>query len=155
MKRAVLAWLMILVSMVLIDRTDAHAQKSKTKGERVMWTADEMKWDTLKSAPPGSGVMDCVLWGNLDKGPFGVLIKFPPGFTTPLHYHSSTLKAVVLKGAYIYVPEKGEEKRLGAGSYFTYPAGDRHSTHSAEDSETIFFVEGSGKFDVVPIEAKK
>src|SRR5256886_8436444 len=53
----------------------------------------------------------------------------------PLHYHSSTFRAVVIKGAYIYVPETGEEKRLGAGSYFSYPALDRHSTRGAERSE--------------------
>ncbi len=155
MKKVLLSSLVVLMGLLLLGSANAPAQKMKGKGEKVMWTADEIKWDTLKNAPPGSGVMGCVLWGNPDKGPFGMFIKFPPGFSNALHYHSSALRVVVLKGAYIYVPEKGEEKSLGAGSYFTYPAGDRHSTKGAADSETIFFVTSTGKFDVVPVEAGK
>jgi len=155
MKRAQLFSAIALIGLLLAGPGSAIAQKKKMKDGRVLWAAEDIKWDTLKGSPPGAGVMGAVLWGNMEKGPFGALIKFPSGFKHPLHYHSSTLRAVVIKGAYIYGPENGEEKRLGAGSYFSYPALDRHSTRGAEDSETIFFVESSGKFDVVPIEEKK
>ena len=154
MKRVLLFSAIVLIGLLLAIPGGAVAQKKMKEG-RVLWAAEDIKWDTLKGSPPGAGVMSALLWGNMEKGPFGALIKFPPGFKHPLHYHSSTLRAVVLKGAYIYVPEIGVEKRLGPGSYFTYPALDRHSTRGAEDSETIFFVESSGKFDVMPIEEKK
>ena len=155
MKRVLLLSLTVLIGLILVSPVNAPAQKKKMKQERVLWAGEDIKWDSLKGSPPGSGVMGAVLWGSLEKGPFGALIKFPPGFTMPLHYHSSGFKAVVIKGAYIYAPEGGEEKRLGPGSYFSYPALDRHATKGAEDSETIFFVESSGKFDVVPVEEKK
>ncbi len=128
--------------------------KGKAKKEPVVISAEDVKWEPLKAAPPGTGVMTSVLWGNPDKGPFGIFIKFPPGYKNPLHFHNSDLKIVVVKGAYIYVPEMGEETRLGPGSYLFEPAKDHHATRGAEDSETIFYVEGPGKFDRVPIEGK-
>ena len=154
MKRFTSVTALILLGIFFVSAPNALAQKMKKKDKTLM-AAEDVKWEILKAAPPGSGVMCSVLWGNLEKGPFGAFIKFPAGFKMPLHYHSSTLKAVVVKGAYVYIPEKGEEKRMGQGSYFTYPALDRHATGSAEDSETILFVQGSGKFDAVPIEEKK
>ena len=155
MKGLLLFSVIVLIALLVASPANVLAQKKMAKGGHVAMTPEDLKWDTLKGAPPGSGVMSAALWGNPEKGPFGMFIKFPPGFTMPLHYHSSAFKAVVVKGAYIYVPEKGEEKRLGPGSYFSYPAKDRHSTKSAEDSETIFYVEGTGKFDAIPIEAGK
>lgn len=154
MKRYVSFFALALVGFIFIGTHNVLAQK-KMKKEKVLWAAEDLKWEPLKGAPPGSGVMGAVLWGNLEKGPFGILNKFPAGFKTPLHYHSSDLKAVIIKGAYIYVSESGEEKRLGPGSYFFEPAKDQHETRGAEDSETIFYVEGSGKFDIIPVEMKE
>src|ERR1041385_3689239 len=155
MKRFTTPVALVLVGLIFVAVPNALAQKKMMmKTNKVLWGAEDIKWDSLKGAPPGSGVMSALLWGNMDTGPFGAFIKFPPGFKNPLHYHSSAFKAVVLKGAYIYVPEKGEEKRLGPGSYFSYPAMDHHSTRGAEDSETVFYVESNGRFDVVPVEEK-
>jgi hypothetical protein len=154
MRRFIALCTLALAGLIFMNIHNAFAQKMMKK-DKVLWAAEDIKWEPLKGSPPGSGVMTALLWGNMEKGPFGAFIKFPPGSKTPLHYHSSAFKAVVIKGAYIYDPENGEEKRLGPGSYFSYPAKDRHATNGAEDSETIFFVEGSGKFDIVPIEEKK
>lgn len=153
MKKVLTPIVLILVALFFVVVTSAQAQK-KMKKEKVLMAAEDIKWEPLKGAPPGSGIMGALLWGNLEKGPFGILNKFPAGFKTPLHYHSSDLKAVIIKGAYIYVSESGEEKILGPGSYFFEPAKDKHETRGAEDSETIFYVEGTGKFDVVPVETK-
>jgi quercetin dioxygenase-like cupin family protein len=155
MKGPLLLFVVVLIGLFLAGPASALAQKKTPMGGHVALSADDLKWDSLKGAPPGSGVMSALLWGNPEKGPFGMFVKFPAGFKMPLHYHSSALKAVVVKGAYIYVPEKGEEKVLGPGSYYSYPAKDRHATKSAEDSETILYVEGTGKFDAIPIEAGK
>ena len=151
MKRLSLYIIPVVVGLIFFGTIEASAQK-KMKKTAVLWAAEDIKWDSLKGSPPGSGVMGAVLWGSLEKGPFGAFVKFPPGYKMPLHYHSSAFKAVVIKGAYIYTPEGGEEKRLGPGSYFSYPAKDRHMTSSAEDSESIIFVESSGKFDLMPVE---
>ena len=153
MKRFISLLALVLVGLMLFCASETRAQK-KMKKEAIVWPAEDIKWDSLKGAPPGSGVMGAVLWGNLEKGPFGVLTKFPAGSKFPLHHHTSDLKLIVIKGAYIYVSENGTEKRCGPGSYLFEPGGDRHATRGAEDSETIFYTEGNKKFDVVPEKMK-
>ena len=71
------------------------------------------------------GVKKKILWGNHDKGPYGAFTKFDPGLTNPLHTHTNEVRIVVLKGAYIYKPQNGNERRVGVGSYFSIPGGDR------------------------------
>jgi hypothetical protein len=60
------------------------------------------------------------------------------------------MKMVVVKGGYTY---KG--KKYGPGSYLFIPGGDMHESGGVADSETIFFIEQPGKFDLVPAEPSK
>lgn len=92
--------------------------------------------------------MISTIWGDPYSGPFAAFVKFPAGLSAPLHYHSSDAKLVVIKGAYVYTPEGGTKQRFGPGSFASYPGGDRHSTNGDENSETIFFIEQPGKFDL-------
>jgi quercetin dioxygenase-like cupin family protein len=50
---------------------------------------------------------------------------------------------VVIKGAYTF-----NGKKYGPGSYVYVPAGVQHESGGVEDSESIFFIEQSGKFDL-------
>ena len=145
MKKVSTSLALVLIGLMTIGVTNTWAQK-KMKKEPVLWAAEDIKWVQLKGAVPG--VMSATLWGNQEKSPYGGLIKFPAGFEAPLHYHTSDIKIIVIKGAYIYTPEGGTRKRFGPGSYVSYPGGDRHTTHGAEDSETVFFIEQPGKFDI-------
>jgi quercetin dioxygenase-like cupin family protein len=83
------------------------------------------------------------VWGDNTKGAYGGLTKFPAGFKTPLHSHTYTTKIVVIKGAYTY-----NGKKYGPGSYVSVPAGVKHESAGVADSESIFFIEQSGKFDL-------
>src|SRR3954469_25179232 len=58
------------------------------------------------------GVKKKILWGNHDVGPYGAFTKFDPGLTNPLHSHTNDVRIVVLKGAYIYKPQNGNERRV-------------------------------------------
>ncbi len=144
MKRLSLYIVLVLVGLVFLGATEASAQK-KMKKEAVLWVAEDLKWQPLAGGPPG--VMSVMLWGDNTKGAYGGFTKFPAGFKAPLHYHTNDMKIVVIKGAYTY---KG--KKYGAGSYLSIPGGDKHESGGVEDSETIFLIEQSGKFDLVPVE---
>ncbi len=151
MKKLSLSLAIVLIGLILLGATETFAQK-KMKKQSVMWAAEDIKWAPLQGAPPG--VMNAALWGDNTKGAYGGLTKFPAGFKAPLHYHTNAIRIIVIKGAYIYTPEGGTEKRFGPGSYVYYPGRDRHTTRGAEDSETIFFIEQPGKFDINMIEEK-
>ena len=115
----------------------------------------DVKWMDLdpKGAP---GVQIADLWGDHTKGAYGAFIKFPAGFSTPLHTHTNTMKVVILSGTFIHGPEGKPEVRLGAGSYFLQPGGNyRHTTACDKASECVFFAESAGKFDLKPVVAGK
>ncbi len=135
---------LVLAGLVFLTATEASAQK-KMKKEAVLWAAEDLKWEQLAGAPPG--IMSAKLRGDNTKGAYSGFTKFPAGFKAPLHFHTNDMKIVVIKGAYTY---KG--KKYGAGSYLSIPGGDKHESGGVEDSETIFFIEQSGKFDLVPVE---
>jgi hypothetical protein len=112
-----------------------------------LWSAEKAKWEPLKDSAPG--IMISTVWGDpYSGGPFGAFVKFPPKLDVPLHTHGSDMKIIVLKGAYVYTPEHGTKERFGAGSFISYAAGDRHSTNSDENSESLFYLEQTGKFDL-------
>lgn len=145
MKRFSSYIILVLAGLVLLGTTGASAQK-KMKKEAVLWSAEDLKWEQLAGAPPG--IMSVTLWGDLTKGAYGGFTKFPAGFKAPLHYHTNTTKIIIIKGAYTY-----NGKQYGPGSYVSVPGGLKHESGGITDSETIFFIEQPGKFDLVPVEA--
>jgi hypothetical protein len=139
--------LLVLVGLIFLGVANTLAQK-KMKKEAILWAAEDLKWEPLAGAPPG--IMSVKLWGDNTTGAYGGLTKFPAGFKAPLHTHTYATKIVVMKGAYTY-----NGKKYGPGSYVSVPAGLQHESGGVEDSESIFFIEQSGKFDIKLVEPKK
>jgi anti-sigma factor ChrR (cupin superfamily) len=125
--------------------TDAQAQKKANEGATLL-SADDLKWEPMPGGPPG--VMSATLWGDQTKGAYAGFTKFPAGFKAPLHFHTNATKMVVIKGAYTY-----NGKKYGPGSYVSVPGGLKHESGGLADSETIFFIEQSGKFDINMVES--
>ena len=50
------------------------------------------------------------LSGDPEKGAYQAFTKFAPGVNNALHTHANDVTIVVLKGAYLYKPEMGEEE---------------------------------------------
>ena len=151
MKKLSLYVVLAFVGLILFGAMEASAQE-KMMNAPVIWPAADLKWVEV---PNTGGVMEAVLWGDPDKGAYGALNKFPAGAKFPLHYHTNSMKVVLISGTWLYTPEGGKESRLGPGSYLSYGAKDRHASGAAEGSECVFFLEQPGKFDMVPIEAPK
>jgi len=140
MKRTLSFIALVLVGLMLIGATQASAQK-KMKKEALLCAAEDLKWEAMPGGPPG--VMIAPLWGDQTKGAYAGFTKFPAGFKTPLHYHTNDIKMVVVQGAYTY-----NGKKYGPGSYVFIPGGSKHESGGVVESESIFFTEQSGPFDL-------
>jgi quercetin dioxygenase-like cupin family protein len=101
------------------------------------------------------GVKKKILWGNYDAGPYGAFTKFDPGLTNPLHTHTNEVRIVVLRGAYIYKPQNGNERRVGVGSYMSIPAGVVHVSGGDPKEGGLFYEESPGKFDLKVVDQSK
>ena len=104
--------------------------------------------DKAEYKPVIPGVSRAVLTGDPEKGAYRAFTKFDPGVMHGLHTHPFDVDIVVLKGTYVYKPEKGEEHRVGPGGFLHFPAGDRHVSGADAKDGALFFEESSGKFGV-------
>lgn len=96
---------------------------------------------------PGIKIAD--LWGDHTKSAYGAFLKFPAGFMSPLHTHTSAIRAIVLSGTYTQTPEGKPEVRLGPGSYMLQPGGSyKHISGCDKASECLLFIESDGMFDL-------
>jgi hypothetical protein len=96
------------------------------------------------------GVSKAVLWGDDAKGPYGAFTRFKPGHKNSLHSHSSDIRLVVLKGAYLFGTDKGE-KRVGPHGYLFIPGGTKHTSAADEKEGVLFYEESQGKFDLIEL----
>jgi quercetin dioxygenase-like cupin family protein len=133
-----------LATAALGDEATKSAKKMKAP---VTKTAADMVWADM----PVKGVQSAPLWGDMSKGAYGALIKFPAGTLVPLHSHSSELKLVVISGTLYTGADAASAKDLGPGSYGLQPAGWKHITGCRPGADCLFFTEGSGKFDLKPV----
>ena len=122
------------------------ASTSKTRKSVVYVAADSAKF---KPTPTG-GVSMAALWGDVNKGAHGTFTKFEPGFDAGMHTHPSDVWIVVIKGAYLYKDDAGE-KRVGPGDFLRVPGGHKHWSGGDKKEGALFYEEGSGKFDTIPV----
>lgn len=142
--------LAVLGSIVLAATVSAQTAKAP-----VFVPAADLKWVPLDPAA-APGVMTADVAGDHTKGPFQGFTKFPAGFMAPLHTHTSDFKIVVISGTFLQAPEGKPQVRLGPGSYLFQPGGSyKHTTGCDKASECVVYIDGAGKFDLIPVAAAK
>jgi len=120
--------------------------------DKTMTTYDDLQFGPLAE---GSPVQVALLWGNPETGPAAVMVKFPEGYHEPWHAHSSTYRAVVVKGEFrSRSPEGGAESErvFGPGSHLVQPGGVTHAEVNAGRGESVALVYFEGPIDFVPKE---
>lgn len=140
----------LLFSSAVLTAGDAP-KGAKARADVIM-PADSLKWED----GPAPGTHVAKLWGDWMKGgPYGVLVKFDAGVMHQMHWHTQTLKVVVLSGTFIHHADGGEEVKLGPGSYLLQLGGKHHSSGASADGPCEFFMTSQDKFDMHMVEAKK
>lgn len=112
------------------------AANNAVTGEQVkkgiFTSADQVVFDDII---PGI-VAFATVSGDREKGAHGTFVRIPAGEATPLHTHGAGYQAVVIQGNFEnpIVGNKSSDVTLGAGSYYSVPAGAKHITRCAADS---------------------
>ena len=106
--------------------------------------------DTLSDL--SCGILDQVVGVFLKTAAFAgyVFSRFAPGFDAGVHSHTSDLRIVVIKGAYLYRAD-GKETRVGPGDFLFIPGGTKHWSGGDAKDGALFYQDGLGKFDIVPV----
>ena len=135
-----------LVLVGILTAAMAQDTKGPQKNEVKFVCAEEAKF---KEMAPGAS--RCPISGDAEKGAYRAFTKFPPAASFALHTHPNDIDIVVVKGAYVYKPEKGEERRVGPGCYLHIPAGDRHVSGGDPKDGALFYEESQSKFGLAYI----
>lgn len=114
------------------------------KGGASVTAAADRQWKEM-GIP---GVVAAPVSGDMDKGPSRFFLKYPKGFVTPPHHHSTDHYATVISGT-ITLTAGGKEHRLGPGSYFALTGKASHVAKVEGNEEAVFFIQADGPWDVV------
>ena len=107
---------------------------------------EDLKWFATGIGP----IQAAIAYGDMTKGPYGIFLKFPGGFKTPLHQHSSEYRAVVVAGT-IVNSEVGEaDITMQPGSYWYQRGNISHVTQCVSSDGCTVFLMQPGKFDFLP-----
>ena len=124
----------------------------RQKGSRAADPGGAIEWVDVPDAPPGVQVANVT--SDVTKGAYAAFVKLPAGMMHPLHTHTNEAKAVLISGTFSVTPEGGVEKRLGPGSYFSIPGGQKHLSGCLAGAPCVIFQTGTAKFDMKPVPEK-
>lgn len=99
------------------------------------------------------GIQTTTLWGDPTKpGPYVIEIRVPPNTRIQSHTHRDDRTAVVVSGRWYFgygaMAREASTKELGAGSFYTEPAGLAHFALTKAESATVY-ISGNGPTDTV------
>ena len=126
----------------------APAKKPVVKKEAVLVAAGDLKW---VDNPELKGAQQAVVTGDPTKGAYDAFQKWPGGFESPQHTHTSDIEAVIISGVMTVSIDGGAAKEFPAGSYAKIPGGAKHVSGCKAGADCIFFAEQHGKFDLKPV----
>ena len=134
-RRTMAAVIGVFISCAVLLAQGAPAEKGKAApkpaGKKAVFSAcrrDEVGGDARSAARrQGRGPVGRSRQGPLRRHPG----SSRPGFSAPLHTHSSDMHAVVVSGTFVVGPEGGPENRLPAGSYEFIPSTYRDTRRGA------------------------
>jgi hypothetical protein len=91
------------------------------------------------------------LWGNIESGPFGVLVEVKAGSQPFWHMHGRDVRMVVLDGTVEFLESGHQKHTLAPGSYVQQSGGYKHTEGCAGASNCLIYVHGERGFDVKPM----
>jgi quercetin dioxygenase-like cupin family protein len=134
------------------DEMKAPAKKPAAKPAWKVWAASDIKFAEVEGMAPAQSAP---LWGDMKKGAYGTLMKWPAGFVTPWHTHSHPVRVVVSQGTFTIELEGQAAREIGPGSYVYDPSKSRHKSGcKAGGADCVFLITQNAAFDFLPDEKK-
>jgi quercetin dioxygenase-like cupin family protein len=143
MKKSLLA---VGIAVMLVMAWSIGRVQGQGKGKANFSASDQAQYQPMANA---KGVSGAAIWGDMQKGAHGTWTKFDPGYDAGMHTHTNDVWIVVVKGAYLYKDDAGEQ-RVAAGDFLRVPGGHKHWSGGDKSEGAVFYEESSGKFDNIP-----
>ena len=138
----------LLAASMLTCAGQAQAEATKSPSHVPV---ENLKWFATGIGP----MQAAVAYGDMAKGPYGVFLKFPGEFVSPVHHHSSEYRAVVVVGTIVNSEEGEKDITMRPGSSWYQRGNVNHVTKCVSSGECTVFLTQPGKFDFLPKKGDK
>ena len=134
-----------IIGLTILAACEASVDSSHSQAQldsvRVV-TPDQVEYQPLNPARGDASPQAGVLWGDIrEDEPYGVLLKFAEGFSSPPHIHNITYRAIVISGEIHNDDPEAANMWMGPGTFWTQPAGEIHITSARPGSGGTAFLE--------------
>ncbi len=117
--------------------------------------ASNIEWGYLNPLRGDKSPGAANLWGDRSSdSATGMLVRFNKGFESPPHIHNISYRGVVIEGQMHNDDPSAEKMWMPAGSFWTQPAGEDHTTAAQSDTNLIYLEIDSGPYLVKPSKEK-
>ncbi|NBD12324.1 DUF4437 domain-containing protein [Corallococcus silvisoli] len=141
----------LVAAVAVVSAFTFAAAKGREAATFQQTAYDKLAWTELM--PGGPSVH--VLWGDMKKGPYALLMKFPAGFDSGPHTHSAGYHGVLVKGRMTNISEGATGAGpVEAGSTWDQPGKVVHRNQCAADAECVMLIAQDRPFDFAPAPAK-
>ena len=124
---------------------DAKVPATEMKAKNVV--PKQLKWVPGSEAGK-AGPMLAPLWGDMETGPNGFLVKLPAGFAGAWHWHTSDYHGATIQGVARNWEQSGNaDIALPAGASWFQPGEVNHTTSCDAGKECIIYVQMDGVAD--------
>ena len=137
------SWLLLLV--LLAVPAAATAGGTTSSDPMAVVNPSDFHWKPKDALPPGAS--GAVLRGDPAAGAYDFLGRFPDRFTVPLHYHTSEVVVLMVKGSMVIGRPRRPDLTIAEGGLFVLPA---RMAYTARCQRTCtFLVHGERPFDII------
>ena len=113
----------------------------------VSFPASVLEWIDI---PDSGGIKYANVRGDLaGEAPYEAFVLYPAGKDNPYHYHSQSIRTVVVQGTFL-IEVDGRRTAYPKGSYYELPGHLRHFSGCAEGIDCLLFQYQDKGFDLVP-----
>jgi hypothetical protein len=139
-----------LLTALIAPSSFADTLLNNTTSSKVV-AASNIKWGYLNPLRGDKSPGAADLWGDRTKDTAtGMLVRFKKGFESPPHIHNITYRGIVIEGQMHNDDPNAAKMWLPAGSFWTQPAGEDHTTAANNATNLIYLEIDSGPYLVKP-----
>lgn len=143
-------FLLIAPSVALLTSLIAPICFANTTYSKVV-AASDIEWGYLNPLRGDKSPGAADLWGDRTQNTAtGMLVRFKKGFESPPHIHNITYRGIVIEGQMHNDDPNATKMWMPAGSFWTQPAGEDHTTAANTATNLIYLEIDSGPYLVKP-----
>ena len=135
-KKFLLALTATIISIVIVNAASAENHFSRSFNDLV--------W--VKGGP---GLQFALLWGDWNKGDYGMVVKIKAGHAAPEHSHTADYHGVTIQGKWIHTYNKSDHRTLLPGSYAFQSGQEIHGDRCEGPQDCLILIHQHGPRDFI------